>query len=119
MDTIKKIKYIREEMQANKIAACIIPSADPHLSEYPAAHWKLREYLSGFTGSNGTLVITAECACLWTDSRYYLQAEKELNTELFTIQREGETETPTIVEWLKTNLQVGETIGINGSLFAA
>ena len=119
MDTIKKIKYIREEMQANKIAACIIPSADPHLSEYPAAHWKLREYLSGFTGSNGTLVITAECACLWTDSRYYLQAEKELNTELFTIQREGETETPTIVEWLKTNLQVGETIGIDGSLFAA
>lgn len=119
METIKKIKYIREEMQANKIAACIIPSADPHLSEYPATHWKLREYLSGFTGSNGTLVITAECACLWTDSRYYLQAEKELNTELFTIQREGETETPTIVEWLKTNLQVGETIGIDGSLFAA
>lgn len=119
METIKKIKYIREEMQANKIAACIIPSADPHLSEYPTAHWKLREYLSGFTGSNGTLVITAECACLWTDSRYYLQAEKELNTELFTIQREGETETPTIVEWLKTNLQVGETIGIDGSLFAA
>lgn len=119
METIKKIQYIREEMQANKIAACIIPSADPHLSEYPAAHWKLREYLSGFTGSNGTLVITAECACLWTDSRYYLQAEKELNTELFTIQREGETETPTIVEWLKTNLQVGETIGIDGSLFAA
>lgn len=119
METIKKIKYIREEMQANKIAACIIPSADPHLSEYPAAQWKLREYLSGFTGSNGTLVITAECACLWTDSRYYLQAEKELNTELFTIQREGETETPTIVEWLKTNLQVGETIGIDGSLFAA
>lgn len=119
METIKKIKYIREEMQANKIAACIIPSADPHLSEYPATHWKLREYLSGFTGSNGTLVITAECACLWTDSRYYLQAEKELNTKLFTIQREGETETPTIVEWLKTNLQVGETIGIDGSLFAA
>lgn len=119
METIKKIKYIREEMQANKIAACIIPSADPHLSEYPAAQWKLREYLSGFTGSNGTLVITAECACLWTDSRYYLQAEKELNTELFTIQRKGETETPTIVEWLKTNLQVGETIGIDGSLFAA
>lgn len=119
METIKKIQYIREEMQANKIAACIIPSADPHLSEYPAAHWKLREYLSGFTGSNGTLVITAECACLWTDSRYYLQAEKELNTELFTIQREGETKTPTIVEWLKTNLQVGETIGIDGSLFAA
>lgn len=119
METIKKIKYIREEMQANKIAACIIPSADPHLSEYLAAHWKLREYLSGFTGSNGTLVITAECACLWTDSRYYLQSEKELNTELFTIQREGETETPTIVEWLKTNLQVGETIGIDGSLFAA
>lgn len=119
METIKKIKYIREEMQANKIAACIIPSADPHLSEYLAAHWKLREYLSGFTGSNGTLVITAECACLWTDSRYYLQAEKELNTELFTIQREGETETPTIVEWLKTNLQVGETIGVDGSLFAA
>ena len=107
METTKKIQYIREEMQAKKIAACIIPSADPHLSEYPAAHWKLREYLSGFTGSNGTLVITAECACLWTDSRYYLQAEKELDTELFTIQREGEAGTPSIGEWLKTNLHVG------------
>ena len=119
METTKKIQYIREEMQAKKIAACIIPSADPHLSEYPAAHWKLREYLSGFTGSNGTLVITAECACLWTDSRYYLQAEKELDTELFTIQREGEAGTPSIGEWLKTNLHVGDSIGVDGSLFAA
>jgi Xaa-Pro aminopeptidase len=119
MYKLDKLTFIRTEMNKQGISACIIPSSDSHLSEYPASHWKLREYLSGFTGSNGTLVITQKKACLWTDSRYFLQAEKELNSELFILQREGERETPTIINWLSNHVKNGDTIGVDGSVFAA
>lgn len=119
MNELQKLSYLREEMDERGVSACIIPSSDPHLSEYPASHWKLREYISGFTGSNGTLVITHSEAFLWTDSRYYLQAEKELNPQLFRLQREGELDTPSILDWLKINLKQGDTIGVDGTTFSA
>ena len=78
MITIEKIARLREQMKRLNLAAFIIPSSDPHLSEYVAPHWKSREWLSGFTGSAGTIVITSHKAGLWTDSRYYIQAEKQI-----------------------------------------
>ena len=76
--TPAKLTALRQAMQQNGIAACLIPSADPHLSEYLPAHWQARQWMSGFTGSAGTLVVTAKHAGLWTDSRYFAQAAHEL-----------------------------------------
>ena len=77
--TVKeRIQKLREMMRRKKVAAFIIPSTDPHISEYVAPHWQAREWFSGFTGSAGTLVVTLEEAGLWTDSRYFLQAAKQL-----------------------------------------
>jgi Xaa-Pro aminopeptidase len=78
MTIIEKISAIRAKMTQYGLDAYIIPSADPHMSEYVADHWKSREWASGFTGSAGTLVITSEKSGLWTDGRYYIQAENEL-----------------------------------------
>lgn len=74
----ERVAALRIVMHQRKVSACIIPTADPHLSEYLPAHWKAREWLSGFTGSAGTLIVTADFAGLWTDSRYFSQAERQL-----------------------------------------
>ena len=74
----ERVAALRAAMQANKIDAYIIPSSDPHQSEYVADHWKSREWISGFSGSAGTVVITQKQAGLWTDSRYFIQAEEQL-----------------------------------------
>ena len=73
-----RIAALRAVMQQRGIAACIVPTADPHLSEYLPPHWQAREWLSGFTGSAGTLVVTADFAGVWTDSRYFEQAQRQL-----------------------------------------
>ena len=73
----ERIATLRQFMKAHKLAAFIIPTTDPHLSEYTASHWESRKWISGFTGSAGTIVITDENAGLWTDSRYFLQAAEE------------------------------------------
>ena len=75
----KRITALRATFLSQNIKAFIIPSTDPHLSEYVAPHWKSREWISGFTGSAGTVVITESEAGLWTDSRYFLQAKEELD----------------------------------------
>lgn len=118
-DVTKKIASLRELMKQHHIDAYIIPSSDPHLSEYPADCWKTREWISGFTGSAGTIVITAEKAGLWTDSRYFLQAEKQLNgtgIELYKMKIPG---TPTIPEFLLLELSNGQTVGLNGETYSA
>ena len=79
MTVNEKIAKIRERMAENHIDAVIVPSADPHMSEYYSEHWKTRAWLSGFTGSAGSFVITQSVAGLWTDGRYYVQAEKQLS----------------------------------------
>ena len=79
MTVNEKIAKIRERMTENHIDAVIVPSADPHMSEYYSEHWKTRAWLSGFTGSAGSFVITQSVAGLWTDGRSYVQAEKQLS----------------------------------------
>lgn len=115
----KKIFSIRQFMREKGLSAFIIPTTDPHLSEYPAAHWESREWISGFTGSAGTVVITMEKAGLWTDSRYFLQAAHELKDSSIKLFREGLPETPTLDDWLIEELNNGQTIGIDGEVYAA
>ena len=110
----ERIAALREAMKQHKIDAYIIPTSDPHMSEYPADCWKYREWISGFTGSAGTVIITADKAGLWTDSRYFLQASTQLEgtgIELFKMML---PETPTIPEFLTHELKEGQTVGLNG-----
>ena len=102
----------------NKIKAFIIPSTDPHLSEYVAPYWMSREWISGFTGSAGTAVILMDKAGLWTDSRYFLQAEKELEGSGITLYKEMLPETPSITKFLCQNLKPGESVSIDGKMFS-
>ena len=95
-----RLAALREEMQREHLAAVIIPSSDPHQSEYTAAHWKGREYISGFDGSAGTAVVTMTSAALWTDSRYFLAAEEQLHGTEFQLMKLKMEGTPTIAQWL-------------------
>ena len=79
-----RIDSLRKLLSENNLSAFIIPSTDPHLSEYVASHWKSREWISGFTGSAGTVVVTLDKAGLWTDSRYFLQAADQLENSGIT-----------------------------------
>lgn len=115
MQTSDKLLLLRNKMVELGIDACIIPSGDPHLSEYPSQHWKIREWLSAFTGSAGTLVVTSEEAGLWTDSRYFLQAEDELDTQSITLFKEGEKGVPQYTEWLCEVLMPGSRVAVNGA----
>ena len=114
----ERIAALREAMKQHKIDAYIIPTSDPHMSEYPADCWKYREWISGFTGSAGTVMITADKAGLWTDSRYFLQASTQLEgtgIELFKMML---PETPTIPEFLTHELKEGQTVGLNGETYS-
>ena len=114
----ERIAALREAMKQHKIDAYIIPTSDPHMSEYPADCWKYREWISGFTGSAGTVIITADKAGLWTDSRYFLQASTQLEgtgIELFKMML---PETPTIPEFLTHELKDGQTVGLNGETYS-
>jgi len=102
----------------NNIKVFIIPSTDPHLSEYVAPYWMSREWISGFTGSAGTAVILMDKAGLWTDSRYFLQAEKELEGSGITLYKEMLPETPSITKFLCQNLKPGESVSIDGKMFS-
>ena len=81
-----RIALLREKMLSDNIDAYIIPSSDPHQSEYAPTHWQSREWISGFTGSAGTVVVTQKHAGLWTDSRYFIQAEEELSNSEIKLQ---------------------------------
>jgi Xaa-Pro aminopeptidase len=119
MSTIlNRIASFRKVMQENGIHACIIPGTDPHASEYIADHWKERDWISGFDGSAGTIVITLENAGLWTDSRYFLQAENQLQGSSIKLMKMGLAETPGIVAWLTSVLKPGETVGVNAQMFS-
>jgi len=113
-----RITHLRATMLQQNMAACIIPTNDPHASEYVADHWKARTYFSGFTGSAGTLVVTTSRAGLWTDSRYFLQAEAELQGSTIELFKMGEANVPTIETWLGTELENGSLIAMNADLFS-
>ncbi|MCC8063343.1 MAG: aminopeptidase P family N-terminal domain-containing protein, partial [Rikenellaceae bacterium] len=98
----ERLAALRHWMQDNSIEAFIVPSNDPHFSEYVAPHWGSRAWISGFDGSAGTVVVTSERAALWTDSRYFLQAESQLEGTGIELQRMGLPGTPTIPQWLNT-----------------
>lgn len=115
----KRINNLRKFMEDKDIHAFIIPSTDSHLSEYPASHWASREWISGFTGSAGTVVVTREKAGLWTDSRYFLQAGNELKDTGIELFKEGLPITPSIEEWLTSELSEGNYVGIDGNVYAA
>lgn len=114
----KRIHALRMTFRPNNIKAFIIPSTDPHLSEYVAPYWMSREWISGFTGSAGTAVILMDKAGLWTDSRYFLQAEKELEGSGITLYKEMLPETPSITKFLCQNLKPGESVSIDGKMFS-
>ena len=115
----ERLSALREEMQREHLAAVIIPSSDPHQSEYTPAHWKSREYISGFDGSAGTAVVTMTGAALWTDSRYFLAAEQQLSGTEYQLMRLKMPGTPTIAEWIAKELsgaasQIGAEVAIDG-----
>ena len=114
----QRISALREAMKHYNMGAYIIPSSDPHLSEYPADCWKSRQWISGFTGSAGTIVITADKAGLWTDSRYFLQAAKELEGSGIELYKMGLPETPGLPVFILRNLQENETVGLDGQTYS-
>ena len=103
-------------MSDNNIAAIIIPTNDPHFSEYPPKHWAIREWISGFTGSAGTVVITHNNSGLWTDSRYFIQAEKQLSGTEIRLHKVIDRSSPGINEWLIEQLSAGDTVAVLSEL---
>lgn len=114
----ERLSALREAMKQQHISAYIIPTTDPHMSEYPAACWKYREWISGFTGSAGTVVVTLEKAGLWTDSRYFLQAETQLEGSGIDLYRMKLPDTPSITDFLLEELQQDEVVGLNGETYS-
>lgn len=102
-------------MSGYGISAYIVMDADPHSSEYAADHWKARSWLSGFTGSNGTLVVTLDEAALWTDGRYYIQAESQLAGSGIKLMRGGEPDVPDYPAWLAQKLEPASKVGVDGN----
>ncbi|MDE6573927.1 MAG: aminopeptidase P family N-terminal domain-containing protein, partial [Muribaculaceae bacterium] len=113
----QRLDAFRQLMQQAGVDAVIIPQADPHMSEYLAAHWQVRRMLSGFTGSAGDLVITNNSAALWTDSRYFLQAAEQLQGTGIELMKDGLAETPSIEQYLVSVLEKGATVALDGMLF--
>lgn len=118
MTTNEKIVLLRKQMKKNRIKALVIPTSDPHLSEYIPDYWKIREWISGFTGSAGTMVITTDKSALWVDSRYYLQAEQQLVGSEIELCKMGLPATPTLDNWLRINVKEECTIGFDARLFS-
>ncbi|MBL0018064.1 MAG: aminopeptidase P family protein [Bacteroidetes bacterium] len=117
-DSAKKLDSLRKAMLSRQLAALIIPSNDPHQSEYVGDHWKSREWISGFTGSAGVAVVTLETAGLWTDSRYFLQAAQELEGGEVTFYKQSVSGAPEHYDWIKTKLKSGDRLGIDGKLLS-
>lgn len=114
-----RIAKLRNVMKEQGIFAYIIPSADYHQSEYVGEFFKGRQFISGFTGSAGTVVITAEKAILWTDGRYFLQADKELATSCVELYKMGEENVPTTFEYIENEVPEGSKIGFDGRAMSA
>ena len=112
----KRVEMLRDWMDDNELSAFIVPTIDPHDSEYLPDHWKAREWLTGFNGSAGIAIVTESAAYLWTDSRYFLQAEEQLKDTPFLLMRDGEPGVPTADDWLSQNMDSTDVIGYYGEL---
>lgn len=109
---------LREQMENQKVSYYLVPSEDPHQSEYVDDYFKCRQYISGFTGSAGTFLAGCEEGWLWTDGRYFTQAEGQISSDI-TLMKQGVSGVPTILEFLKEHLQEGDTLGVNGFTISA
>ncbi len=115
----ERLEALREELRREHLSAFVFPTTDPHNSEYTADHWKGREWISGFTGSAGTAVVTLKSAALWTDSRYFIQAAEQLKGTEFQLMKLKIEGTPTIPEWIASELSTSDSqssteIGMDG-----
>ncbi len=118
IDVDKNIKNLRALLDENEFSAYLIPSSDPHQSEYVADHWASRAWISGFTGSAGIVIITKDHAGLWTDSRYFVQAEKQLKNNCVELHKQVIPHAPEHIAWLCENLPEGAKVGFDGMLFS-
>jgi Xaa-Pro aminopeptidase len=114
MNTTEKLEALRNLMRQEGIDAFITPSTDPHSGEYVPERWKSRRWISGFTGSAGTAVVTLDKAALWTDSRYFIQAAEQLEGTGFLLMKEKIEGTPSVAEWLGSTLPAGSTVAVDG-----
>ncbi len=118
MKTDKKIDQIRQWMAENNLSAIIIPSDDPHKSEYVTDHWQARKWVTGFSGSAGTAVITKDTAILWTDFRYYIQAQEQIKESGFQLFKMGEPKVPSYQKWLADTIAPDQVIGLDANVFS-
>lgn len=118
MEVKERIAALRAAMERHNIDVYIIPSFDAHQSEYVAEHWRGRAWISGFTGSAGTAVITREQGMLWTDGRYFIQAENQLQGSGMELYRMAMPGVPTLYQWIESNVKSGQTIGFDGKVFS-
>ena len=116
MNVLDRLAALRAAMKEAKVAAYVVPGNDPHASEYMASHWCEMQWLSGFNGESGTMVVTTDKALLWTDSRYYLQAGIELKDSTIELMRESDIDCPSVVDWLAENVQ--GLVGVNPEMFS-
>lgn len=112
-----RISNLRQALVEQDLTAIIVPSADPHLSEYLPEYWQARLWLSGFTGSVGTLVVTADFAGLWTDSRYWVHAAEQLADTGISLQKLAPKQ-PNHIDWLAANLQEGDSVAVDGNVLS-
>ena len=111
-----RLAALRQSMQQHGITACLIPSSDPHLSEYLPGYWQGRRWLSGFHGSVGTLIVTRDFAGLWADSRYWVQAEAELAGSEIQLMKIQTVASPLHLDWLAANLVSGNVLAVDGDV---
>lgn len=119
MTVKERVQALREKMKASGVAMYVVPSTDCHESEYVSEHFRARAFITGFTGSAGTAVIAQDDAGLWTDGRYFLQAEAQLQGTGIRLFRMGEPGVPTVEEYIQEHLEKGEKLGFDGRVMGA
>jgi Xaa-Pro aminopeptidase len=117
MNTHDKLSLLRQKMDETGVSAVIIPNADPHQSEYLAEHWQTLKWLTGFSGSAGTAVVTKTQAGMWTDFRYWIQAAAQLDD--FELFRQGDTDVPSFDTWLTQTLSDTDRVALDGKMMSA
>jgi len=117
--TLVNVQQLRTLMEQQKLDAFVIPAADPHQTEYVHPHWKAREWLSGFTGSAGTVAVLRETAGLWTDGRYFIQAEQELEGTGIDLFKQRMPNVPELIDWLCDNVAENGAVGVDGRQLTA
>lgn len=119
MTVVEKLRALRAAMSQSGVDCVFVPSSDPHMSEYLPDHWRSRAWLSGFTGSAGTLCVAKDSAALWTDGRYFIQAERELAGSGIELMKMAQPKTPTVEQWVSKQLPRKGVLALDGSCTSA